>query len=169
MLADVKSQCSKNSAPSTVSYPAKSLISTSTSLLAMSTTAASTISRRLETLQERVDFLQEPLPKEYTENITGNAPQEVKEIPVKWLTIYRHRGNSFACKIAERIKVVDVSVVPNVDDPLKKDGRVTTDIEVTPGELVLCYSDGSPVEGMRDMCNAQGMLHDGCKVFLIDE
>lgn len=90
--------------------------------------------RSLVSLQDRVDFIQEPLPKEYVEHVTGNVPDEIKEIPVKWLMIYRHRGNSFACKIAERIKVVDVSVVPNVDDPLKKDGRVTTEIEVTPGE-----------------------------------
>ncbi|KAF9445329.1 hypothetical protein P691DRAFT_795618 [Macrolepiota fuliginosa MF-IS2] len=102
--------------------------------------------------KDRADFLLQPLPRESMRYITGNAPQDIKEIPVKWLAIYRHRGNSFACNIAQRIKVVDVSVVPNVDDPLKKDGRVTTEIEVTP-----------------DMCNPKGVLHDGCKVFLIDE
>ncbi|KAJ3562825.1 hypothetical protein NP233_g9335 [Leucocoprinus birnbaumii] len=108
--------------------------------------------RPLTSVQDRVDFLQGPLAEGLIANITGNAPQEIKELPVKWLMIYRARGNSFSCQIADRIKVVDVSVVPNVDDPLKNDGRVTTEIEVTP-----------------DMCNAQGVLHDGCKVFLIDE
>lgn len=85
-------------------------------------------------LAGRVALLQEPLPKEATEGITGNLPQEIKEIPMKWLMIYKHKGNSFACGIAERMKVVDISVVSNVDDPLKKDGQMTVDIEVTPGK-----------------------------------
>ena len=88
-----------------------------------------------KTVQERIDFIQGSLPSELTEHITGNVTQEIKEIPVKWLIMYRARGNSFGVRIAERIQVVDVSVVPNIDDPLKHDGRVTTEIEVTEGEL----------------------------------
>lgn len=35
--------------------------------------------------------------------------------------------------------------------------------------VYLDVSLGHGVEDIRDMCNAKGVLHDGCKVFLIDE
>ncbi|KAF8204565.1 hypothetical protein BJ912DRAFT_1027965 [Pholiota molesta] len=99
-----------------------------------------------------VDVLQLPLPNNLTAEITGNVSSEIKEIPLKWLAIFRNRGKGFAGKIAGRLRVVDVSVVPNPDDSSKMEARVTTEIDVTP-----------------DMCNAQGTLDKGCIVFLIDE
>ncbi|PPQ68625.1 hypothetical protein CVT25_005535 [Psilocybe cyanescens] len=97
-------------------------------------------------------FLRSRLPADITSGITGNTPLELKEIPVKWLAIFRNKGTGFGGNISARIKVVDVSVVPNPDDPLKMEGKVTCEIEVTP-----------------DMCSSGGTLNQGCIVYLIDE
>ncbi|KAG6872720.1 hypothetical protein C0995_007287 [Termitomyces sp. Mi166 len=84
--------------------------------------------------------------------VAGNAPREVKEIPLKWLAIFRARKVSFANSIAHRIKVVEVSVVNNPDDQHRIEGKVVCEIDVT-----------------EDMLNESGYLHEGCAVFLIDE
>ncbi|KAF9054653.1 hypothetical protein BJ165DRAFT_1337667 [Panaeolus papilionaceus] len=97
-------------------------------------------------------FLDTRLPGELMAGITGNVPVEVKELPVKWLAVFRNRGKGFSGKIAKRLKVKDVSILPCVDDLGKMEGRVTCEIDVTP-----------------DMCNAQGLLDQGCIVYLLDE
>ncbi|KAF8165863.1 hypothetical protein B0H34DRAFT_690749 [Crassisporium funariophilum] len=102
--------------------------------------------------QERIDYLQSRLPVDVMAGITGNAPLEIKELPVKWLAIFRNRGKGFAGSVADRVKVTDVSIVPSVDDPLKIEGKVTVEVDVTP-----------------DMCDARGVLHEGCIVYLLDE
>ncbi|KAG6879021.1 hypothetical protein C0992_005770 [Termitomyces sp. T32_za158] len=84
--------------------------------------------------------------------IAGNAPREVKEVPLKWLAVFRHRKVSFAKSIAHRIEVVEVSVVSNPDDKHKVEGKVVCELDVT-----------------EDMINESGYLHEGCAVFLIDE
>jgi acyl-coenzyme A thioesterase 13 len=118
------------------------------------------------------DVLQLPLPNNLTAEITGNVSSEIKEIPLKWLAIFRNKGKGFAGKIAGRLRVVDVSVVPNPDDSSKMEARVTTEIDVTPGA---CSSHSSTYRNLAnsvsfpDMCNAQGTLEKGCIVFLIDE
>ncbi|KDR84176.1 hypothetical protein GALMADRAFT_220003 [Galerina marginata CBS 339.88] len=101
---------------------------------------------------QKSHYLQSRLPDELTSGITGNAPLEIKELPLKWLAIFRNKGRGFAGSVAARLKVTDVSVVPSVDDPLKKEGKVVCDIEVTP-----------------DMCSERGVLDEGCIFFLIDE
>ncbi|KAG5719673.1 hypothetical protein E4T56_gene2060 [Termitomyces sp. T112] len=84
--------------------------------------------------------------------VAGNAPREVKEIPLKWLAVFRSREVSFAKSIAHRIKVVEVSVVKNPDDRHRIEGKVVFEIDVT-----------------EDMLNESGSMHEGCAVFLIDE
>ncbi|KAF8958497.1 hypothetical protein BDZ97DRAFT_1841709 [Flammula alnicola] len=101
---------------------------------------------------ERLEFLQSRLPEDVIAGITGNASPEIKEIPLKWLSVFRNKGKGFAGDIAGRVRVTDVSIVASVDDPLKMEGKVTMEITVTP-----------------DMCNGQGVLDEGCIVFLIDE
>lgn len=65
--------------------------------------------------------------------IKGNVPAKIKEIPVKWLALFRNEGKSFGGSISGRLRVTEVSVLPNVDDPLKMEGKVVCEIEVTPG------------------------------------
>lgn len=81
----------------------------------------------------RYQLLQLPLPAEFLAGISGNAPNEIKELPVKWLTIFRKDGKGFAGGITGRLKVTEVSVVPHPDDPLKMEGKVITEIDVTEG------------------------------------
>ncbi|TFK43960.1 hypothetical protein BDQ12DRAFT_675858 [Crucibulum laeve] len=102
--------------------------------------------------QRTIAFLQEPLAQEVIDSIGGNAPPEIKSLPVKWLHIFKRRGNSFANSIAERVRVTEVSVLPSPDDAEKLEGKVVCEIEVT-----------------QDMCNSKGVMHAGCAVFLMDE
>jgi acyl-coenzyme A thioesterase 13 len=50
------------------------------------------------------------------------------------------------------VKVTDVSILPSREDPLKLEGKVTCEVDVTP-----------------DMCNERGVLAQGCIVTLLDE
>ncbi|EAU84249.1 hypothetical protein CC1G_08179 [Coprinopsis cinerea okayama7 len=102
--------------------------------------------------QETDNFLRSPLPDAVTRDIRGNAPKAVKELPVKWLAVFRNRGNAFSHHIAERMKVTDVDIVTSVDDGHKIEGRVVVEVEVTP-----------------EMCDGEGVMHQGALVFLIDE
>ena len=77
------------------------------------------------------------LPDSVTADITGNAPVEIKELPIKWLTFFRGKGTGFAGPIVSRVKVRDVSILPSSEDPLKLEGKVTCEVEVTPGEYYL--------------------------------
>lgn len=85
----------------------------------------------------RYQLLQLPLPAELLAGISGNAPNEIKELPVKWLTIFRKDGKGFGGAIAGRLKVTEVSVVAHPDDPLKAEGKVITEIDVTEGAHIL--------------------------------
>lgn len=78
-------------------------------------------------------FLETRLEDEVVSLISGNAPREIKEIPIKWLAVFRHRKVSFASLIADRVRVVEVSIVENPEDPVKIDGRVVCEIDVTSG------------------------------------
>ncbi|KAJ2923318.1 hypothetical protein H1R20_g2829, partial [Candolleomyces eurysporus] len=97
-------------------------------------------------------FIREPLDSSLTEHIEGNAPVSIKELPVKWLAIFRSRGNGFCNHIAERVVVKEVSIVPRIEDPEKIEGKVVCEVDVKP-----------------EMCNADGVLDQGAMIFLIDE
>jgi len=100
------------------------------------------------------EYLESRLPDSLTADISGNAPIEIKELAVKWFAILRmnFKENGFAGPIASRVKVTDVSILPSTDDPLRVEGRMTCEIDVT-----------------LDMCNEQGVLSGGCIVTLFDE
>jgi len=100
----------------------------------------------------RGHYLKSRLPDNLTADITGNAPIEIKELAVKWLAIFHGKGKGFIGPIVSRVKVTDVSILPSTDDPLKLEGKVTCEIDVTP-----------------DMCDEQGLLAQGCLVTLFDE
>lgn len=78
-------------------------------------------------------FLEKRLPDELVSHIAGNASREIKEMPVKWLTLFHARKGSFANPITSRVKVVEVSVIKNPEDQCKMEGRVVCEIDVTEG------------------------------------
>jgi len=84
-------------------------------------------------------LLQSRLPAELLAGISGNAPNEIKELPVKWLTIFRKDGKGFAGAITRRLKVTEVSVVPHPHDPLKMEAKVVTEIDVEEGTHILFF------------------------------
>jgi len=89
------------------------------------------------------------LPDSATADITGNAPVEIKELPIKLLAIFRDKGKGFAGLIVSRVKVTDVSIH---NSKLRLEGKVSCEIDVTP-----------------DMCNERGVLAQGCLLTLLDE
>ncbi|GLB34280.1 hypothetical protein LshimejAT787_0111640 [Lyophyllum shimeji] len=91
-------------------------------------------------------------PDDVIAKVGGNAPPEIKGVPLKWLAAFRARDASFAKSVATKVKVVEVSLVQNPEDHCRTEGRVVCEIDVT-----------------SDMLNATGNMHDGCAVFLIDE
>lgn len=97
-------------------------------------------------------FMKRPLDLEIVNGIKGNAPPEVKQMPLKWLMLFRQRGNSFATSVAQRLRVTEVNILPSPDDSKKLEGKVVCEVDVTP-----------------DMCSARGVLHEGCIAFLVDE
>ncbi|KAF8806194.1 hypothetical protein BYT27DRAFT_7191508 [Phlegmacium glaucopus] len=102
--------------------------------------------------RESTEYFKSRLPDSMTAGITGNAPIEIKELPIKWLTLFRKKGKGFAGSVVSRVKVTDVSILPNTADPSRLEGKVTCEIDVTP-----------------DMCNEHGVLAQGCLVTLLDE
>ncbi|KAG5636967.1 hypothetical protein H0H81_006271 [Sphagnurus paluster] len=47
------------------------------------------------------------LPDHLIAHIEGNAPRHIKQVPVKWLAIFRAREGSFARKVADRIRITE--------------------------------------------------------------
>jgi acyl-coenzyme A thioesterase 13 len=84
-------------------------------------------------------FILEPLDPSLTAHIDGNAPVSIKELPVKWLAIFRSRGNGFCHDIAERVVVTEVSIGPRIENPEKIEGKVVCEVEVRPGKFWLDY------------------------------
>uniref|UniRef100_A0A0W0GA83 Uncharacterized protein n=1 Tax=Moniliophthora roreri TaxID=221103 RepID=A0A0W0GA83_MONRR len=88
-------------------------------------------------------------------HIAGNASDKVKAF-VADLSIY-YRVNhpelkaTFCDYIIPRIKVTEVSVLNNAEEPLKAEGRVVCSLTVE-----------------EDMVNASKNLHGGCSSFLVD-
>ena len=80
-------------------------------------------------------YVLEPLDPSLTAHIEGNAPVSIKELPVKWLTIFRGRGNGFCYDIAPKVVVKEVSIVPRIENPEKVEGKVVCEVEITPGKF----------------------------------
>lgn len=85
-------------------------------------------------------YLKSRLPEGATADITGNASVEIKELPIKWFHHLRGTGNGFASPILSRVKVTDVSILPSTNDPLRLEGKLTCEIDVTPGIVVISES-----------------------------
>ncbi|KAF9000294.1 hypothetical protein BDQ17DRAFT_1359971 [Cyathus striatus] len=72
-------------------------------------------------------FLKSRLERDCIEHIKGNASDEIKEIPVKWLAL--------RVDVAHRLRVAEVWVLPSPDDPVKLEAKVCVEVNVTPGTL----------------------------------
>ncbi|KAG6836388.1 hypothetical protein H0H93_008533 [Arthromyces matolae] len=64
-------------------------------------------------------------------SVEGNAPPEIKQVPLKWLAVFRRRKVSFANSIAHRVKVTEVSILKSPDDEHRIEGKVVCEIDVT--------------------------------------
>lgn len=82
-------------------------------------------------------FLATPLPPDATANITGNASREVKEVPIKWFRILRERGAGFGYDIGRRVKVTEVAIEPNAQDPDRMESKLVCELMVTQGQCPL--------------------------------
>lgn len=115
-------------------------------------------------------FLSTPLDPSLTDKIVGNAPVSVKELPVKWLAIFRSRGNGYCNEVAERLKVTEVWIGTSAEDPQKLEGMTACEVEVTPG-VSIPYA--VPLKGLTsrlvEMCTPEGVVHQGVIMFLVDE
>ncbi|KAJ7482300.1 HotDog domain-containing protein [Mycena galericulata] len=87
--------------------------------------------------------------------IAGNADEEVKkalsDIPNFFGKRRRSHKPPFGDSIIQRLVVTHASLEAKADEPLKKEGRVVCELEVT-----------------EDMLNGGGNVHGGCSAFLID-
>lgn len=78
-------------------------------------------------------FIKYPLDPEIITMLKGNAPPEIKQMPLKWLMHFRQQGNSFATSVAQRLRVTEVNILPSPDDPKKLERKVVCEVDVAPG------------------------------------
>ncbi|KIJ94381.1 hypothetical protein K443DRAFT_110512, partial [Laccaria amethystina LaAM-08-1] len=64
-------------------------------------------------------FIKHSLDIEIVNMIKGNAPPNIKQMSLKWLMLFRQRGNSFATSVAQCLRVTEVNILPSSDDPKK--------------------------------------------------
>ncbi|KAJ7619444.1 HotDog domain-containing protein [Roridomyces roridus] len=87
--------------------------------------------------------------------ITGNAPDEVKEvlsnIPNLFGAQQANVAGGFGDSIVQRLQVTHASLEAKADEPMKKEGKVVCELEVR-----------------QDMLNGGGNVHGGCSAFLVD-
>ncbi|KII94719.1 hypothetical protein PLICRDRAFT_25481 [Plicaturopsis crispa FD-325 SS-3] len=77
-------------------------------------------------------------------DVAGNASDETKAVVKKWLWIFGSRGGpGFADDVNNRVAVREVSIIPKVAEPQRKEGRVVTEITV---EKALSWSEGGDGE-----------------------
>jgi len=60
--------------------------------------------------------------------IGGNAPDYIKDVLARLLSLYRNGGKSFGALILE-IKVSEISILPHPDKPSKMEARVAGEVE----------------------------------------
>ena len=78
-------------------------------------------------------FIKYPLDPEIVNRIKSNAPPEIKQMSLKWLMLFRQRGNSFVTSVEQRLRVTEVNISQSLDDPKKLEGKMVCKVNVTPG------------------------------------
>jgi len=82
-------------------------------------------------------------------SIPGNAPIAVKGLVYRWLFTFANMG--YGVRTAQHLDIVEVSIVPKVDEPARQEARVVLEMTVT-----------------EDMLNPSGKMHGACIVHLVD-
>lgn len=102
------------------------------------------------------------------------------------------RSEGFGTRSVQHLDLVDVSIVPNVDEPTRRTARVVLEMTVTQGMtptfVLTCHHDAHPIlvyvndlggfalpstpgssaVTIADMLNAIGKMHGACIVHLVD-
>lgn len=91
------------------------------------------------------------LPSGAIEEVTGNASRATKELVALWLLYIRSAGGGFGVRTGKSLKLVEISILPKVDEPKRQEARVVLEMTVT-----------------EDMLNLAGNLHGACITYIVD-
>ncbi|KIM57943.1 hypothetical protein SCLCIDRAFT_1218995 [Scleroderma citrinum Foug A] len=97
---------------------------------------------------ERLKIL-ESLPLVAAHNVPGNASATTKARVAKWLFVLTNSG--FGARSAKALELVDVSILPKADEPLRQEARVVLETTVT-----------------DEMLDSYGKMHGACIIHLVD-
>ncbi|KAF8841575.1 hypothetical protein BDN67DRAFT_966993 [Paxillus ammoniavirescens] len=82
-------------------------------------------------------------------DIPGNASPQTKELVAQLLYVFTSSG--FGTRTGELLKLVDVSILPKLDEPQRQEARVVLEMTVS-----------------EDMLNGAGKVHGACLIHLVD-
>ncbi|KAN0097144.1 hypothetical protein V8E55_001590 [Tylopilus felleus] len=86
---------------------------------------------------------------ELVRNTPGNASIDVKALVHRWLHVFTQYG--YGTRSVRGLNLVEISIVPNDEEPTRRAARVALEMTVT-----------------QDMLNVAGKLHGACTVHLVD-
>ncbi|KAI6040432.1 hypothetical protein EDC04DRAFT_1510653 [Pisolithus marmoratus] len=93
----------------------------------------------------------EPLPPGAIDDVTGNASPTTKEHVTLWFLHMCSSGGGFGIRSAKSLKLIEVSILPKVDEPKRQEARIVLEMTVT-----------------EDMLNLAGNMHGACITYLVD-
>lgn len=73
-----------------------------------------------------------PMPLSATVSIGGNAPQELKEMAVKWYDILHQKG-SYVRSVRERLSITEVSLLSVPGEERGDQVKMVCEVNVEPG------------------------------------
>jgi hypothetical protein len=101
----------------------------------------------------------------------GNLPPNVKQMLDAVMHDIMARPNVFGASVAERVSIVEASMVPKTEESTRTEARVVCEVTVTEGPWYEYYNYVAWLIffcPFLDMLNPEGSLHGGCAAFLID-
>ncbi|KAJ8502411.1 hypothetical protein ONZ45_g11783 [Pleurotus djamor] len=122
---------------------------------------------RILTFPEKVGAW--PIQPSDVAKVRGNAPYNSKRIclGIMQVLLSNEFGETFSKRVSEHIEVVEVAFIENPEDSRKKEARVVCEIEVNE-RLSIPSTPGHDTQKKADMVGADGNLHTGCVVLLVD-
>ncbi|KAI6146118.1 hypothetical protein BKA82DRAFT_4157837 [Pisolithus tinctorius] len=92
----------------------------------------------------------ESIPPVTIDDVTGNASLSTKEHVALWLHRFCWEGR-FGTRTAKSLKLVEVSILPKIDEPKRQEARIILETTVK-----------------EDMLNLAGNVHGACITYLVD-
>lgn len=92
----------------------------------------------------------ESIPPVTIDDVTGNASLATKEHVALWLNRFCWEGR-FGTRTAKSLKLVEVSILPKIDEPKRQEARIILETTVK-----------------EDMLNLAGNIHGACITYLVD-